>query len=305
MEAESTTFVKEEERDLDADSVSERKGDRQADTVTIAVRSGDRLFGHLLIGKRHGGQNYQSEDLLFLEQVTGQLAGMLQNFERRAEQERQSRREERLRELAAEAELKALKAQINPHFLFNALNSLAELTRENSEATEKGIVDLSQVFRYALTATKRDRVELGEELDFLESYLAVEHIRFEDRLQYTIDVPAALRRCRIPPMIIQPLVENAVKHGITQNRAGGRVSIVARRNGGNLRISVVDNGTGFETESRAPGGNGVGLNNVRRRIEALNAGNRLEIKSQPGMGTTVSFEIPVAIAESVREEARG
>jgi hypothetical protein len=162
---------------------------RQSDTATVPVQAGHRLFGCLHVGKRSGGQKYLSEDLAFLDKVSGQTAGMLQNIELREERELQRRREQQLKELASQAELKALKAQINPHFLYNALNSLAQLTRENPEAGEKSILDLSHVFRYALSASERDNVKLGEEADFLESYLAIEQIRFEKRLRFSFDIP--------------------------------------------------------------------------------------------------------------------
>jgi LytS/YehU family sensor histidine kinase len=162
------------------------------------------------------------------------------------ERELQRHREQQLKELASLAELKALKAQIKSHFLYNALNSLAQLIRENPEAAGRSILDLSQVFRYALSALERDHVELGEEADFIKSYLAIEKIRFDERLRFRIDIPEELRECLIPPMIIQPLVENAVIHGISRSIAGGRILVVARRIDSKLRISVQDDGAGFD-----------------------------------------------------------
>ena len=270
---------------------------RQFDTATVPVQTGNRLFGCLLVGKRSGGQKYLSEDLAFLDKVAGLTAGMLQNIELREERELQRRREQQLKALATEAELKALKAQINPHFLCNALNSLAQLTRKNPKGAEKAIVDLSRVFRYALGTLKRDHVKLGKEADFLEAYLAIENVRFEEKLRYRIDIPKELRECRIPPMIIQPLVENAVIHGIWPKRAGGTIVVAARQTGSKLHISVEDDGEGFDCQDLCSNDCGIGLQNVRSRITMLDSSNHLRIDSKPGAGTTVGFELALEIAE--------
>ena len=255
---------------------------RQFDTATVPVQTGNRLFGCLLVGERSSGQKYLSEDLAFLDKVAGQTAGMLQNIELREERELQRRREQQLKELATEAELKALKAQINPHFLYNALNSLALLTHANPKEAKKTIVELSRVFRYALGTSERDHVKLGEEADFLEAYLAIEHVRFKERLRYRIDIPKELRKCLIPPMIIQPLVENAVIHGIWPKRAGGTIVVAARQTGSKLHISVEDDGEGFDCQNLSSNNCGIGLGNVRSRITTLDPGNHLCIESKSG-----------------------
>jgi two-component sensor histidine kinase len=266
---------------------------RQSDTAAVPMQTGNRTFGCLQLGKRCSGRKYMSQDLAFLDKVAGQTAGMLQNIELREEQELQRRREQQLKELASLAELKALKAQINPHFLYNAFNSLAALSRENPKAVEKSILDLSGAFRYALSASERDRVKLGEEADFLETYLAIEQIRFEERLRFRIDIPQELRECRIPPMIVQPLVENSVKHGISPSIAGGSVLVAARRIDSKLRISVQDDGAGFDLREYSPGNGGIGLQNVRSRIATLDPANHFHIESKRGAGTTVTIELPI------------
>jgi sensor histidine kinase YesM len=270
---------------------------RQSDTATILLQTGRRQFGYLLIGKRSGGQKYLSEDLAFLDKVAWQTAGMLQNIALREERELQRRREQQLKELATEAELKALRAQINPHFLYNALDSLAQLTHANPKGAKKTIVELSRVFRYALGTSERHHVKLGEEADFLEAYLAIEHVRFEERLRYRIDIPEELRECLIPPMIIQPLVENAVIHGIWPKIAGGSIIVAARQVDSKLHISVQDDGEGFDCQNLSSNACGIGLQNVRSRITMLDPGNHLHIESKPGAGTTVAFELPFEIAE--------
>ena len=270
---------------------------RQSDTATILLQTGRRQFGYLLIGKRSGGQKYLSEDLAFLDKVAWQTAGMLQNIELRKERELQRRREQQLKALATQAELKALKAQINPHFLYNALNSLAQLTLKNPKAAAKSIVDLSRVFRYALSTSERDHVKLGAEADFIEAYLAIEHVRFKERLRYRIDVPKELREYRIPPMIIQPLVENAVIHGISPKTTGGAIVVAARRIDSKLHISVEDDGEGFDCQKLSPNNCGIGLQNVRSRISTLDPTNTIRINSKWGVGTTVEFELPLEIAK--------
>jgi two-component system, LytTR family, sensor kinase len=266
---------------------------RQSDTAVVPVQAGRRWFGRLHVGKRSGGRMYMSEDLAFLDKVAAHTAGMLQNIELREERELQSRREQQLKELASQAELRALKAQINPHFLYNALNGLAQLTREIPEAAEKSILDLSKVFRYALSASERDSVKLEEEADFLESYLAIEQMRFEERLRFRIDIPEELRECAIPPMIIQPLVENAVIHGISPKIAGGRILVAARRIDSKLCICVEDDGAGFDCRDCPPDNGGIGLQNVRMRIRTLDPANNVHIDSKPGVGTKVTLEIPI------------
>ena len=232
--------------------------------------------------------------------VARQLAGMLHNFELRREREAQRQREQRLRELAAQSELRALRAQINPHFLFNALNSLADLTQEDPKAAETAVLNLSHVFRYALEASRCGTVMLGEELDFLTAYLSVERLRFEDRLRYEIDAPREARECRIPPMLIQPLVENAVRHGLTDSVEGWCIKITANIAGGGLHIEVEDNGAGFDAEARTDNeARGIGLRNVRSRLEHIPGSGGLRVLSIPGRGTTVSFELPATTAPAV------
>ena len=271
---------------------------RQLATAEILVSAAGKDYGMLKFGKRTGGFRYQSEDLAFMTTVAGRLAEMLHNFELRSEREAQQRREEVLRSLAAQSELRALRAQINPHFLFNALNSLAELTQEDPKAAEAVILHLAHVFRYALDASRRENVSLEEELGFVESYLAVEQLRFADRLRHEIVASAEARRCWLPPMLIQPIVENAVKHGISLKMGGGTVTIRAAVEEQKLRIEIADDGIGFDLHSvDGSGCRGVGLENVRSRLEHVAGGGDLQVVTTPGGGTRVSLEMPVEKGE--------
>lgn|GEM_PF-2538167 len=263
-----------------------------------AVAADDRQFGYLFFGRRSSGQQYQSEDLSFFAAVANQLAWALRQFELRDEYEQQARREQDLRELAARSELKALRAQINPHFLFNALNIAVDLTTDDPKLAEETLVNLSHVFRYALEATKRETVRLGEELDFIRAYLEIEHARFEDKLSFEITVSDECRGLMVPPMLIQPLVENAIRHGIAPKIGGGRVTVDIRWNSGTVRVRVADDGIGFDPqliESRS--GSGIGLANVRERVARLYGANRWHLESAVDEGTVIEFEMGEEQAE--------
>ena len=168
--------------------------------------------------------------------------------------------------LARGAELRALKGQINPHFLFNSLNSIASLAGSDPKAARAMCVELAALFRSILKLGSRERVALSEELDLVTSQLAVEQIRFGHRLRVRIDVEDGCADLPVPPLLLQPLVENSVTHGIAHLVEGGLVRVEACRKDGMLRI-LVENPFD-ETETR-PGGDGVGLDNVRRRLAAI------------------------------------
>jgi len=274
---------------------------RQLATAEIPVFAGEKVYGILRFGKRTGRFRYQSEDLAFMTGVAKCLAEMLHNLDLQSERAAQQQREQHLRVLAGQSELRALRAQINPHFLFNALNSLADLTQEDPKAAEAAILHLSQIFRYALDASQRESVLLEEELSFIETYLAMERLRFEDRLHCKIVASAEARACRLPPMLIQPIVENAVKHGISCKMDGGTVTIRAVVAEQRLRIEITDDGIGFNPDSVDGAGRpGVGLKNVRSRIEHLAGQESLKLDSSLGSGTKVSIEIPAQIGEDPR-----
>jgi hypothetical protein len=168
----------------------------------------------------------------------------------------------RLRAQVMTNELEALQARINPHFLFNTLNSIAALIREDPERAEAVTLQLSALFRYTLQAPRQGLVTLEEELAIVEGYLAIEQQRLAERLTYDIDVEPALLGLRLPPLSLQPLVENAIKHGIATSVAGGRVTVRGRREGERVVITVTDTGGGREANP----GTGEGLDNVRRRL---------------------------------------
>jgi signal transduction histidine kinase len=257
------------------------------EAVSIPVTNGRRTLGHLLFGERPNQAPYQSEDLQFLSAIAALFAATLDHIEH-------AHRERELRELAVRAELKALKAQINPHFFFNALNTVADLTQSNPEAAEKTILNLARIFQFALEASKQETVPLGREVAFVRSYLEIEKARFEEKLDYWIDVPEEIADLPIPPMLVQPLVENAVRHGISPKPTPGQVIVTARLREDRLWISVEDDGVGFEPSPLHQGaGQGIGLGNVAERVERLAGAGHWQVESASGRGTLVRFDLEV------------
>ena len=167
--------------------------------------------------------------------------------------------------LARDAELKALKAQINPHFLFNSLNSISALTGLNPGKAREMCILLAEFLRMTLGLGEKALVPLQEELELLQKFLAIEKVRFGERLKAEASVEAQAQSCLVPPLILQPLVENAVIHGIANLPQGGTVRVAAECSGGRLHISVENS---FDPEAGAARKGGMGLANVRQRLEA-------------------------------------
>ena len=215
---------------------------------------------------------------------------LLESRERMAQQEMKAAR---LGEQLTRAQLSALRQQVEPHFLFNTLNTVAGLVREErNDAAADMIAGLSELLRHALKTSDPQEVVLGEELEILEKYLEIEKARFAERLRVTVDVAKELRGMRVPSLILQPIVENAVKHGIAQSVRGGTITIHAERRNGSLRLSVYNDGPGF------PGGwekrGGIGLDNVRERLASLyGSGGDLRVENATG-GARVVVTLPVA-----------
>jgi signal transduction histidine kinase len=174
--------------------------------------------------------------------------------------------QERTRKLAAEARLRSLEARLHPHFLFNTLNSISALITVDPVRAERLVGRLATLLRSSLDTTSQALIPLGQELAIVEDYVGIETVRFGDKLQGHLDVPAALHDARVPPLSIQSLVENAVKHGVTPRRGGGQVRVTARADEGRLRVEVSDSGPGFDLSAVAPG---HGLDNLVERLEAL------------------------------------
>jgi len=203
-------------------------------------------------------------------------------------------RERELRELAVSAQLAALRAQVNPHFFFNSLNSIAQLISTDPVKAEACVERLAEIFRYMLRRTKAEFVPLAEELQVAEAYLDIERARFGDDLVVDEDIDARARGLLLPGLILQPLVENAVRHGISRKIGGGAVLIRAALDDETLSLTVRDTGAGIHARESIYE-RGVGLRNVRDRLVKLYGPEYAPtISSATGQGTSVTLRIPVA-----------
>jgi len=193
-----------------------------------------------------------------------------------------------------QARLQALRMQLNPHFLFNTLNTISALIHENPDAADRMIVRLSELLRRTLDRGDVQEVPLREELEFLRSYLEIEQMRFPDRLTVTFDIEPKTQDLLVPHLILQPLVENALRHGILPREEAGRVEISARVVAGqHLELKVRDDGNGLPTGNGSPGREGIGLQNVRSRLAQLyGAAQQFEIGNASAGGVEARIRIP-------------
>lgn len=198
----------------------------------------------------------------------------------------------RLEALLARAELDALRARLQPHFLFNALSALTELVHRDPAAAEQGILRLGALLRRTLD-TAEPEVALEDELTFVSHYLEIEQLRLGERLRVAWDIEAPVRRARVPHLVLQPLVENAVRHGLAPRTAPGRVRIAARAEADQLILEVEDDGVGLDPTA-ATGAAGLGLASTRDRLVRLyGARQRLELTRMPDGGTRAAARLPL------------
>ncbi|MBC8087744.1 MAG: histidine kinase [Phycisphaerae bacterium] len=196
------------------------------------------------------------------------------------------------------AQLHALRSQLNPHFLFNALNSVVTLIGRDTQGAQRMIVRLSELLRATLAAGDGSEVQLRQELELVERYLAIERIRFGSRLSVMIDVPADLMAATVPALLLQPLVENAITHGISQISTPGTVSVRAWIDGPILHLEVRDNGPGPLVKAKRPG-SGIGVSNLRARLERLYGDEQsVELVSASGGGCIAAVTLPVVYART-------
>jgi two-component system LytT family sensor kinase len=220
--------------------------------VVAPVRLGPGELKLILLGRRQGGQRYLGEDLDALSRAAAEIADHVESL-----------RHQEMNRLVAQAELRALQSQINPHFLFNALNTLYGTIPRGAAGARRMVLNLAEIFRYFLQSDKTF-VPLEQEMQIVRAYLEVEQLRLGDRLQIDIQVEEAALEIPIPVLSIQPLVENAVKHGVAQSAEPGYIRIRGELRGEELRIVVENSGSGTPVQTT---GAGVGLENVRRRLE--------------------------------------
>ncbi len=203
-----------------------------------------------------------------------------------------ARQVERVRAQLAEAELRALRAQVHPHFLFNTLNTIAALVHENPAAAEETTTRLAEVFRYVLLASEREHARLADERAFVRDWLAIEQTRVGARLRVEEQVAPGLDDVAVPSLVLQPLIENAVRHAVASRDTGGTVRVSARADGDRLELAGSDDGPGFDDDA-PPSGVGFGLHSVRERMRGAGAGHALAIDSEPGRGATVRLTLPL------------
>ncbi len=213
---------------------------------------------------------------------------------------------EHLKRVESEARLSSLQAKLNPHFLFNTLNSLAELVYDDPKKAEASIIQLSELYRQVLSISSQRLITLAEELKLLRGYLELEKLRFEDHLQYEIDVESKLNDRKIPGLIIEPLVGNVIKHVLDKKEESVVVQISVKDEGGGLLLSVKDNGPGFDPTRVSMG---YGLASIQERLRLLYGEDYgFKIDSESGNGTQVTIRIPNAmkpVAQASTEEAHG
>ena len=192
-----------------------------------------------------------------------------------------------------EARLSALRMQLNPHFLFNTLHAVSALIHENPEAADRVVARLSELLRLSLDQSKPQEVPLSEEMAFLDRYLDIEQIRFTDRLKVTREIDPAVQQALVPYLILQPLVENAIRHGIEPREELGHLGIHAGRHNGRLELRVTDNGAGLKSGSHASAPEGIGLSNTRSRLRHLYGEDfQFELAEASAGGLEARIEIP-------------
>jgi len=203
-------------------------------------------------------------------------------------------REERLRAQLTHAELAALKQQLHPHFLFNALNTVSSLVlEEQRERAVEALAQLSGLLRRLMTNAGRQEITLAEEMDYISAYLAIEQMRFEERLIATVDVPEHCLRAVVPAFLLQPIVENAIKHGIARRRSPGRVHVTAARAGDRLRLRVTNDPAETSIGQTPAQGHGLGLETTRSRLQLAYDGDfTLQRVIDGPDGTVVSIDLP-------------
>jgi signal transduction histidine kinase len=243
-----------------------------------------------------GGRQLMSDETAMLADVSLVTARRIDALRVTHERCQQEFREEEFAKLAAEAQLTALRSQINPHFLFNALTTIGYLIQSSPDKAFETLLHLTKLLRGVLSSTGEFST-LGQELKLIENYLDIERARFEEKLSVSIDVPSDLESIRVPSLILQPLVENAIKHGVSENKNGGEVRISAKIGNAKgemlLTLSVFDTGAGKKAVTRKDSA-GVGLKNVRERLRSYYGKKAaLTLDRDTETGTTAEISLPL------------
>jgi two-component system LytT family sensor kinase len=261
-----------------------------ADEVVVPIYAGGVVRRVLRVAPGPTRPGLVSRDLLYLRDLATQCGNRLDALSREREAADRQSREAVLQQQVTEAELRALRAQVNPHFLFNSLNTIADLTVRDPARAETMTVRLAAVFRHVLAHSARPLTTVRDELAFLGTYLYIEEVRFGDRLQVSIGASPEVEGAPIPSLILQPLVENALKHGLGPKPGPGRLWIRAEQDGSELRLTVEDDGMGLRT-ARDP--HGVGLANIADRLRTLYRDRAsVTLEAREGGGTVATVRLP-------------
>jgi signal transduction histidine kinase len=275
-----------------------------ASLETIAPVSENGAPLRVAVLRQPGGRPLLSEDISLLRSLSGVFGYMLENVRLQRRRQEQDQLAHELRLPTSRSELKALRAQINPHFLFNALNAIASLIHTDPTRADAAVEQLAEVFRYTLRRSDQEWAPLDQELTFARAYLDVEQARFGKRLSFTIDASASAARAQVPAMLLHTLVENAVKHGIAQVRGAGRIEIYAQAEGDTLILEVRDNGPGVDPPRRSrPDGEGFGLRSIHDRLRG-HFGERaaLSLARDTANGLTIArVEMPLVRTQEQRD----
>ena len=255
-------------------------------TLALGMDSGRQTFMQAFRAQLVGG--FHSELLTYL-MVIGLTHGIDYYRKYRERELRALQLETRL----AHAQLDALKMQLHPHFLFNTLNSISVLMSEDVVAARRMLTRMSELLRASLENVGRHEVSLREELDFLKNYLEIEQTRFHDRLAVRMEIEPGVLDARVPNLILQPLVENAIRHGVAPRAQQGLIEISAAREDGMVELKVRDNGPGLQSNAPESLTKGIGLSNTQARLNQLyGERHRFELKDATGGGLEVVIAIP-------------
>ena len=275
------------------EDIVEKQIDRQIARETRRYRenTGDWLMSFVML-------------LILAGIIVKVVLGGKKSAERRAEAATETAAEESLKRQLAEAQLKTMQAQVEPHFLFNTLASVDYLIETAPSTASKMQKSLIQYLRAALPQMREGSTTLGKEVQLCRSYLEILKFRMEDRLQYSLIIPQGLSSAQFPPMMLQSLVENSIKHGLEPKPEGGSLTISADISNGRLRVTVADSGLGFAAAGIS--GSGVGLANVRERLGALYGGAaKLSIEANSPSGTIVTIEVPYTFETDTPSDSKG
>jgi two-component system LytT family sensor kinase len=266
--------------------------------VVVPISSGGKVTHVLLVAPGSTRPGLVTHDLSYLAGIAAQCGNRLDALRREREAIERQSHEALLEQQITEAELRALRAQINPHFLFNSLNTIADLIVRDPPRAEAMTLRLASVFRHVLAHSFRPLTSVREEIDFLRTYLYIEEARFGDRLQVEIELAPEVAGELIPSLILQPLVENALKHGLGPKPGPGRLWISARAEGGQIRLTVEDDGMGPRPDAGREG-SGLGLANISERLNTLYHDRAaVKLEAREGGGSRVTVRIPRAEVES-------